>query len=206
MPYSDEVFDAVMKAMIAKVDPDKVLDIGPGAGKYGFMLRAIESDRGRPIHKICVEIDAKHVIERFALDRIYDEIIHMDAAKLVKQRPTLVGDLAIAGDVIEHMTKSEGSDLVEYLQYRFRHIFLVIPVDWQVLDWEDHEHEAHIAIWRKEDFSRFEGAYCVERRSGDGHRFLLACVNSILLPATDWFVVRDAGPENDQIEVGYFNT
>jgi len=212
MPGSLSVFDTVMKKMIELADPDTVLDIGPGGGKYGQMLRAIEAERGRWIRKMCVEVDKEHVIDRFNLAAVYDEIINEDAARLIKGYPTLTGDLVIAGDVIEHLTKSEGADLIEYLQYRFKHIFLVIPVNFISYEYMDHTHESHIAIWRTQDMARFEGAYAVERRTHDGNRFVLACVNGIMLAPADHIVVRDAVLASDRplfyeewIEFGYLN-
>lgn len=191
MPTSASVFDHVTKKMMEICNPNKVLDIGPGAGKYGKMLREIEAERGKHIHKMCVEIDKEKIIERFNLSSIYDEIINEDASNLARKYPTLTGDIVISGDMIEHITKSEGVDLIEYLQYRFKHIFLVIPVDWLSLEWEDYEHESHISIWRPEDISRFNGAYCVQRLTKDGHKFLLASINSILIRPDEYFLVRD---------------
>jgi hypothetical protein len=191
MPVSASVFDNVIKKMIQLCDPDTVLDIGPGAGKYGKMLLAIEAERKRSIRKLCVEIDNEKVIQRFDLRNLYDDIINEDAARLAKRYPALTGDLAIAGDVIEHLTKSEGVDLIEYLQYRFKHIFLVIPVDWVSFEYQDHTYESHIAIWRPDDIARFNGSYCVQRVIEDGHKFLLASINSITLSPRDYFVVKD---------------
>ena len=191
MPISASVFDKVLKKMIQLCDPDTVLDIGPGAGKYARMLLAIEAERKRPIRKLCVEIDNERVVQRFDLRNLYDEVINEDAARLAKRYPVLTGDIAIAGDVIEHLTKSEGVDLIEYLQYRFKHIFLVIPVDWVSLEYQDHRYESHIAIWRPADIARFAGSYCIQRRIDDGHKFLLASINSITLSPRDYFVIKN---------------
>ena len=191
MPISASVFDNVIMKMIQLCDPDTVLDIGPGAGKYGRMLLALEAERKRPIRKLCVESDNERVIQRFDLRNLYDDIINEDAAQLAKRYPALTGDIAIAGDVIEHLTKSEGVDLIEYLQYRFKHIFLVIPVDWVSFEYRDHQYESHIAIWRPDDIARFNGSYCIQRLTDDGHRFLLASINSITLSPHDYFVVKD---------------
>lgn len=103
----------------------------------------------------------QRVVQRFDLRNLCDEVINEDAARLAKRYPALTGDIAIAGDVIEHLTKSEGVDLIEYLQYRFKHIFLVIPVDWVSLEYQDHRYESHIAIWRPADIARFAGSYCI---------------------------------------------
>jgi hypothetical protein len=126
MPVSANVFDDVVKAMIKLCEPSIVVDIGPGMGKYGDILKSIESETERKIHKICVEIDDEKIIKRFSLHNLYDRILNDDAADLAKKYPTLTGDIVVAGDSIEHLTKSEGIDLIEYLQYRFKYIFLII--------------------------------------------------------------------------------
>ena len=212
MPISVSVFDNVMKEMITTCSPDDVLDIGPGAGKYGKILQSIDAERASPMRKICVEIDDERVIQRYQLHSICDKVINEDAANLPKKYPTLTGDVVIAGDMIEHLTKSEGVDLIEYLQYRFKHIFLVIPVDWVSLEYADHQHEAHISIWRPEDIARFSGSYCVQRLIDDGHKFILASINSITLSPRDHFVVRDKIANTDRqllyeegIEFGFLN-
>ena len=176
MPTSHDLFDHVVQNMLIKAQPSDVLDIGPGAGKYGKILREIELLEKRSIEKVCIEADQK-VIERFELPEIYEKVIHYNAAKLISEMPTLSGDIAILGDVIEHLPKSVGADLIEYLQYRFRHIFLVIPIDWVSFEFEDYDHESHVSIWRLDDMNRFEGAYAVERKTETGERFLLCSIN-----------------------------
>lgn len=195
MPISENVFDNVMKQMIGLCKPEAVLDIGPGAGKYGRMLCDIENETGRAIHKICIEIDEAKIIKRFNLHSIYNEVINEDAATIVKRYSSLTGDLAIAGDVIEHLTKSDGVDLIEYLQYRFKYIFLVIPVDWISYSFEDYDYESHVSIWRTSDIQKFEGGYCVERLIDSRKKFLLCTINGLTIPAKDHFVVRNKNKE-----------
>jgi hypothetical protein len=215
MPNSANVFDEVVKEMLRACEPTAVLDIGPGEGKYGRMVAGLAAETGRSILKTCVEIDGPKIIERFNLRALYDEVICEDAANLPRKRPTLTGDVVLCGDMIEHLPKSQGADLIEFLQYRFRHLFLVIPVDWLSLEYEDYEHEAHVSIWRPADIARFHGASCVQRVTSDGHTFILAAINSILIPERDFFIVRDQvehpgrpsgnGEEHAGIEFGYLN-
>lgn len=211
MPISASVFDDVLTEMLKLCRPSVVLDIGPGKGKYGKILRSIESELDCAIHKMAVEIDREKVIERFALHEIYDEILNEDAAVLVKRYPLLTGDIVIVGDVIEHLTKSEGIDMIEYLQYRFKHIFMIIPVDWVSHSYQDYENESHISIWRTKDITYFEGGYGVERLIETDNRFLLCSVNGIMLPVADHFVVRDRIATDEslyfdaEIEFGYLN-
>jgi hypothetical protein len=192
------VFDDVVRRISTMTRPARVLDIGPGAGKYGRIMREIDRKTATLTSLTCVEIDKKRVIEAFSLEKIYDKVINEDAAKLIRNIPEITGDVAIMGDVIEHLTKSEGRDLLEFLQYRFKHVILVIPVDYLSLSWigpdgTNHAQEAHVSIWLPSDFSSMRGAYCVERPA-DEFRFLLCVVNGIRLKPSDHLVVKNADP------------
>jgi len=198
MPYSMDVFDDVVRRILTMTRPAKVLDIGPGAGKYGRMVREIDRNSATFTSLTCVEIDQKRVIQAFSLDKIYDRVLNEDAAKLIRTMPEITGDLAIMGDVIEHLTKSEGRDLLEFLQYRFRHVVLIIPVDYPSLSWigpdgTNHAQEAHVSIWLPSDFSSMRGAYCVERPAEE-FRFLLCAVNGIRLKPSEHLVIKNLDP------------
>jgi hypothetical protein len=205
MPFSAGLFDATVKRMLLACRPDTVLDIGPGAGKYGKMLREVEAELGKHITATCVEIDKPRVIDAFSLEALYDHVINDDAINIIRRFPAITGDLVIMGDFIEHLTKSAGRDLIEFLQYRFRHIFLVIPIDWISYDWHGHAQESHVSIWLPHDFQSLYGAYWIERPHVEsGTRFLLCCVNGIKVKVEDHFVVRN-GNLPDLSEVGYLN-
>ncbi|MFC1701316.1 hypothetical protein ACFL1J_00985 [Pseudomonadota bacterium] len=112
--------------------------------------------------------------------------------------------------MIEHLPKSVGADLIEYLQYRFHHVFLVIPVDWVVYEFADFDHESHVSIWTLNDMNRFEGAYAVQLETEEGKRFLLCSVNGIVLATKEHFVVRDISNHEKSdflldVEFGYLN-
>src|SRR4051794_7206525 len=222
MPYSMDVFDDVVRRILTMTRPASVLDIGPGAGKYGRIMREIDRKTATLTSLTCVEIDKKRVIEAFSLEKIYDKVINENAAKLIRNIPEITGDVAIMGDVIEHLTKSEGRDLLEFLQYRFKHVILVIPVDYPSLSWigpdgTNHAQEAHVSIWLPSDFSSMRGAYCVERPA-DEFRFLLCVVNGIRLKPSEQLVIKNvdpaAPPQNEPfcavssqhgIQFGYLN-
>jgi predicted TPR repeat methyltransferase len=81
---------------------DSVVDIGPGEGKYGRMLRGVQPN----IKLIGVELDADYV-EQYKLRDLYDEVWVLDAAELMNN-PDRTFDAVIIGDCIEHMRKSIG--------------------------------------------------------------------------------------------------
>lgn len=202
MTSSINIFDTIVRNMIEIMNPHQVLDIGPGEGKYYKILTDLESTLDHSIIKTCVEIDEEHVINRYSLCKKYDRVINCGAYELISKYPNLRGEIVIAGDLLEHMPKSNGRDLIEYLQYRYRHIVLIIPTDWPAFNYEDYMHEAHVSIWDSDDFIGIKNAYTVSKLSDSGKKFILAVVNSILINSSEHFVITDDG---GVINYGFLN-
>lgn len=181
MTSSINVFDSLAKDIIAIMNPYEVLDIGPGEGKFHKILSELEIILGHEILKNCVEIDEEHVINRFSLCNKYNRVINCGAHDLIFKYPNLRGEIAIAGDLLEHLPKSHGRDLIEYLQYRYKYIILIIPTDWPAFNYEDYLNEAHVSIWGQDDFNGIKNSYTVSKKSSSGNNFILAVVNSILI-------------------------
>jgi 2-polyprenyl-3-methyl-5-hydroxy-6-metoxy-1,4-benzoquinol methylase len=142
MPYSSNIFDAYIGELIGLLQPATVCDIGPGAGKYGHLLRRVSDHDQFPTHSTAIEIDASYV-ETYRLHEVYDNVLITDALALIAQ-PRLRYDLVMIGDCIEHKRKSDGLDLLNFLIYRSGYICVVYPDAYIQDDWEDHAAEAHI--------------------------------------------------------------
>ena len=112
MPYSTPTFDDELQLYFREVHHNCVLDIGPGEGKYARMLRRLQAD----IRLIAVEVDPDYV-ERYKLRELYDEVWVLNAVDLI-DNPDHTFDAVIIGDCIEHMRKSMGLDLLNFLVYR----------------------------------------------------------------------------------------
>lgn len=154
MPYSDPKFDEQVKEFIKKNKFSKYLDIGPGAGKYGKMVKELA-----PSADIAaVEVDSTY-IEEYGLGSIYDDIFHMKIEDFVDSQPDYVTDLVIIGDCIEHLKKSSGIDLINYLVYRSRYILTIFPHKYIQYSWQGHSSEAHRSVWSEKDFVDFEIEY-----------------------------------------------
>jgi hypothetical protein len=146
MPFSATDFDAEIELYFRLTQHDCVLDIGAGEGKYGTMLRRV-----RPTIKLCaIETDASYV-EEYKLRDIYDEIRVMDAEDLLDDLDHSF-DAVIIGDCIEHMRKSAGVDLLNFLVYRTKLIAVKFPLQMRQDSWEGHKSEAHLSVWSEHDF------------------------------------------------------
>lgn len=124
--------------------------MGPGAGKYAALVRQAAPEA----RLTAVEIDPKYV-EAFNLRSLYDEVIVAPASILIS-KPRVRFDVAIFGDCIEHMYKSSGIDLLNFLIYRCGYIFVVWPEGLIQDDWEGHAWEAHISTWAPWDFAGWQ--------------------------------------------------
>lgn len=146
MPFSASAFDTEIELYFRLVRHGSVVDIGAGEGKYGKMLRRVQPD----IKLIGVELDADYV-GRYRLRDLYDEVWLMNAADLINDTDRTF-DAVIIGDCIEHMRKSVGLDLLNFLVYRSKVIIVIFPLQWPQNTWEGHTSEAHLSVWSEHDF------------------------------------------------------
>jgi hypothetical protein len=156
MPQSMPIFDEELELYFREQPHESVLDIGPGEGKYGKLLKRVQPSARR----IGVELDPSYV-EEYKLRAVYDEVLVMDAARLMDDVRRRFGAVII-GDVIEHMRKSVGVDLLNFLAYRCHVIVVKFPVQMLQDDWHGHVSEAHVSVWNEVDFATFDHVH-VER-------------------------------------------
>ena len=139
MPYSSSEGSEWALERVALLNPATVLDIGPGAGKWGKLLR----ETGRPFEAIdCIEVWAPYV-DQFGLKDIYDTVMVADAAIVL---PPHEYDLVIFGDVVEHMTADRAKAMVDRLVTKAGIIALPIVESIQG-EWEGNPYEAHVEQW-----------------------------------------------------------
>ncbi len=151
MPFSNGVFDDIVSRLMQEVNPKTCLDIGAGAGKYGRILRVYAPG----CRSIAIEIEHDYVVD-FGLNTIYDEVRTVDANELLRTSIDEAFDLVIMGDVIEHLRKSIGLDLVHFLAYRCRCLLTVFPVRYIQNSVRSYQSEAHISSWSQADFHHFD--------------------------------------------------
>lgn len=174
MPNSSPIFDSELELYFREVRHASVLDVGAGEGKYGEMLR-----RAQPkIRLIAVELDPDYV-EEYKLRDLYDEVWGRDAADLMNDLDRTY-DAVILGDCIEHMRKSVGLDLLNFLVYRSRIIVVKFPVQMIQDPYYGHKSEAHISVWSEHDFRGMDCVF-VERDF-----ICLAMVRGYLNQTMEW--------------------
>ena len=146
MPGSFMVFDSAVERLIEWLQPASALDIGTGAGKYGEMLARLAPR----CERIGIEPEATYS-QRFELATRYDRLHACSAAAWMAKALDSQFDLVILGDCIEHMSKSAGLDLLNFLVYRSAYVLVLAPefiIQGQVGEVAG---EAHISVWSERD-------------------------------------------------------
>ena len=151
MPYSSEVFDNSIKELFARWKYKTYLDIGVGAGKYGAIIKSLSGGN----HVTGIEIE-KEYVERFGLENLYDEIANKDVLSIVSGAQEIMYDVVIMGDVLEHLLKSDGLDLVHFYVYRCKRMIVVYPSKYVQYDVGGKKSESHRSVWGEWDFDHFE--------------------------------------------------
>ena len=151
MPYSNSTYDQLVSEVVREIRPQRVLDVGVGAGKYSRLVRSVSD-----AHLTGIEVHFPYV-DQFNLTDLYDEIWVLDVMDLVAHRRAINFDLVILGDVLEHLRRSDGMDLLDYLCYRSGYVIGVYP-ELYVQEGEPwgNPFEAHISLWTPADFERYD--------------------------------------------------
>lgn len=124
-----------------------MLDIGCGSGKYGKMT----SQQAPSCYRVGIEAEASY-IQSFGLQQIYSEVRNGFAWPVLMQNSSEFFDLAIIGDCIEHMPKSEGLDLLNFLTYRTQYTVVLAPEFSIQGSVNGVDSESHVSVWSERDF------------------------------------------------------
>lgn len=152
MPYSSPLFDNEIIEIIKVIQPKTFFDFGAGAGKYGELVKSVAPF----IKTIAVEIEQDY-INKFSLKLKYDEVLNASVLDLINSKYYDTNfDVVMIGDTIEHLRKSDGVDLLNFLVYRCRWIILQFPFRFLQNSVANYTSEAHISVWDESDFFVFE--------------------------------------------------
>lgn len=141
----------IMEAVIA-LDPQSVLDVGVGFGKYGVLCREyLELWDGREdYHKFLRRIDGIEAFEDYLTPlhgHIYNHV-YIGTAQTVLPTLKTSYDLVLLIDVLEHFTEKEGRQFVKQVLAKHRGILIATP---RHVEHQGHafhnEHEEHISQW-----------------------------------------------------------
>lgn len=120
MPFSDDSNIEWVKWLIGELKPQTVIDVGPGAGKYGRLIREVSPETTTT----AVEIWEPYV-ETYGLRSIYNTVIVGDARDFDGGYHV---DLVILGDVLEHMSKADAVALWTRVSSQAKAAMMSIPI------------------------------------------------------------------------------
>ncbi|MDB6058321.1 MAG: hypothetical protein JWO95_2165 [Verrucomicrobiales bacterium] len=189
MPTSRATAIPTVIQLVLHLQPESLLDVGVGFGKWGHLfreytdIRLSESTPERYDRKNWkVRIDGIEGYPEYltpAHDFHYDQIHRGDAAKVL---PTLGNyDIIFLGDIIEHFDKKAGMQLLaEAVKKANKAVIISTPK----FDTEQgascgNELERHRSLWHAADFEQFDGAKVV---TIDGDLLLAAILKPTISP------------------------
>jgi len=157
MPSSNPSLIPTISKWIWTLNPNSILDVGCGFGRYGFLCRDIlDICKGRyKKSEWGVKIDGIEIFKYYITpmhEYLYDEIIIGDIRK------DEIGnyDLIILGDVIEHIEKEEGLRLVSRLLRKCKWMIIQTPHGFMKQGTVfGNPNEEHISSWYPEDFNEY---------------------------------------------------
>lgn len=134
MPWSSNAGKPFVIDYFNKIDPNVVVDVGPGNGTYSKLLRKPNQ------YWVGVEIWAPY-IEKYNLQDFYNKIIVSD----VVYWDAISCDICICGDVIEHLKPSDARKVIRKLRQVADHLIISIPICYVPQDaFEGNPYERHI--------------------------------------------------------------
>lgn len=157
--HSNQINEIVQIAEL--LEPVRVLDVGIGSGKYGFLLREYLGDN-RDLGKNDLIIDGIEGFEEYITDihrEIYNNIYILDLCGKIELSDHQY-DLCLLIDIIEHFERDNGMEIIEFLFSMSS--FLLIATPWNIGDpsvKHDNPLLDHKYQWIKKDFRQF-GHHC----------------------------------------------
>ncbi len=138
----------------------RILDIGVGFGKWGFLIRdtfevMIAQNFDRKDWKIYLTgIEPFKKCITSIQKEVYNEIIQKDVFDAMAQLGDY--DLIIMGDVIEHIEKERAHHLLEKLLEHSNNIIISTPLGFLSQGaWAGNEKEVHKSGWELDDFKNY---------------------------------------------------
>lgn len=135
MPFSSQNGKEFIRKVVNFVRHEKILDIGCGAGAYAKMFPQSE----------CTGIEVwEPYVDQYSLHEFYQNLIIADAREIDYEGLGKF-DVAIAGDVLEHMTEDDARELVERLKKVADTVIISVPLGHYPQDeWGGNPYEKHI--------------------------------------------------------------
>lgn len=150
MPSSDSKGKLQIQEFVRKFKHDRILDIGCGEGTYAKLFPESEMTG--------VEVWQPYV-DQYNLKDIYKEL-YVEDARSWEPEEGKRWNVAIAGDVLEHMTEGEAAELLRKLKKCADWVIISIPFNMPQGEWGGNPYERHVKDdWTHEEVKRVFGQH-----------------------------------------------
>ncbi|MBS1516818.1 MAG: class I SAM-dependent methyltransferase [Bacteroidetes bacterium] len=154
--------------LVKKLNPQSILDIGVGFGRWGILFREfleIWGDRNYS-GKWTRTVDGVEIFPGYLKsyhDYFYDNIYRCNALDFIGSTDKRY-DLINCGDVIEHFEKNEAKKFIELALDKCSYLLINIPLgsNWEQDAINDNEYEIHRSSWEISDFTGYENHLITE--------------------------------------------
>jgi len=176
MPTSNVKQLSTIINLIMVINPQKLLDIGVGFGKYGFLSREYLEyyNNNNDYKKWSREIDGIEIFEDYltAVHKfIYNNIYIGNAADLLAKIEKEY-DLILLIDVLEHFSYAQGLDVLNNCKRISKNIIISIPKDiGEQGECFNNPNEKHEFQWRDSHLSTFK------RFTIPNHESFICCIS-----------------------------
>jgi hypothetical protein len=149
MPFSSNAFDTTLVDHIKKLNPGTILDVGAGAGKNAKLIR----DSGYTNILDGIEPTESYRKE-FNLESVYNTVFPVTLQDFIKTEYKFQYDVAIFGDVLEHLFRSEAIDYIDYCLYKCKWLIIIWPNNMPQDAYGDNPYEIHKSNFNINDLTQ----------------------------------------------------
>lgn len=149
MPSSNATQIPHIARIIRTIKPSKVLDIGTGYGKYGFLVREYVDNFNMEVQLDGIEPAPKNLR---VLKELYDHLYLQSFLSLWEDNLEydIFYSLGMMIDVIEHFHKEDGFDALHKALRHCKAVLIATPKNPAP---QEGEYEAHLSKWTKQDMA-----------------------------------------------------
>ena len=148
--------------LVRRINPHSILDIGVGFGRWGILFREFLEiwENGKYNGNWDRIIEGVEIFPGYLKEYhkfFYNNIFTGDALEFLRNTENHY-DLVNCGDVIEHFSKKEGTELIKLSLEKAKYVLINIPIgeNWEQEGTKDNPYEAHKSVWYNTDFLKYK--------------------------------------------------
>ena len=162
--------------IITELNPQSILDVGTGFGKYGVLCREYlelwdSKEQYKPFRR---RIDGIEIFKDYITplhDFIYNNIY---IGNVLEMNNLPQYDLVLLIDIIEHIEKQQGKQLIKRLLEKNEAVLVVTPKKPAIQkEMFNNPYESHISKWTEEDLSALGETFFLNDTDN-----LIACIGN----------------------------